>query len=92
MSTPLSPSPSVAVSEREDPSRSVMALIGEVIDLTGGFAVAVLPFVATAVPGIFLFLMAPVIAVAVLAAIPAALVALLLGPPYLAIKAIRGRS
>jgi hypothetical protein len=74
------------------PSRSIGTLIGEVVDLTGGFAVVTLPFVATMVPGLFLFVLLPVIAIALVAAIPALAGALLLGPPYLALKAIRGRS
>jgi hypothetical protein len=71
--------------------RSITALLGEALDLGAGFTVVALPFVATALPGIFLFLVLPVIALAVVAAIPALAGALLLGPPYLAFRALSRR-
>ena len=70
-----------------DASHTLSSLVGEVVDLTAGFSVMVLPFALTAIPGLVLFVLLPLAAIAALAAIPLALAA----PPYLLLRRIRAR-
>ena len=92
MRTSLHGSAAAATADRpDDPRPSLASLAGEVIDLSTGFGVLTLPLVLTAVPGIFLFLLLPAIALAAVAAIPAMIGGLLLGPPYIVLRLVRRR-
>jgi hypothetical protein len=65
------------------PTRRGSTAIEEVLDLTAGFGIILLPLFATSLAGVILFLVAPVVLVLVAAAIPVVLGALLLAPPFL---------
>ena len=66
-------------------------MLGEVIDLSGGLAVVLLPLCVTALPGILVFIIAPALLVLAVVAAPVALAAALVGPPYLLYRLVRRR-
>jgi hypothetical protein len=74
--------------DRNAADDSILSRLGEVIDLSAGFGVMVLPYTLIAVPGLVLFVVLPLAAVAALAAIPVMLAA----PPYLLVRRLRRRA
>jgi hypothetical protein len=81
-----SPQPS---SPTENPT--AIEQLGEIFDLGGGFVVAALPFLLTAVPGLALFFVFPALLLLAVAAVPILVLAILLGPPVLVWRLVRGR-
>jgi len=66
-------------------------MLEELIDLSAGFGVALLPVLLLAVPGIILFVVLPAILVLALAAPLAAIAAVIAAPPYLLARWLRRR-
>ncbi len=64
-------------------SPSLLAMAGEVLDLSAGLAIVLLPLWLTAVPGIILFLVLPAVLLLAVAAVPAIILAALAAPPVL---------
>jgi hypothetical protein len=64
-------------------------MVGQVLDLGVGLSILVLPLFLTAIPGVLLFLVAPVVLVLAAAAIPAVIAAAVVAPPYLLLRAVR---
>jgi hypothetical protein len=67
----------------QTPARRGSTPVEEVLDLSVGFGIILLPLFATSLAGVILFLIAPVVLVLLAAAIPVVLGAALLAPPYL---------
>ena len=63
----------------------------EVLDLSGGLGVALLPVLLLSVPGIILFVVLPAILLLALAAPLAVIGAVLAAPPYLLVRWLRRR-
>lgn len=82
--TPVSPPPTQR--HVRTPGRAVE----EIVDLTAGAVTVFLPFVIPAVPAIALVVV-PVVAAGAVVALAGALLALPLMPPYLLLRAVRGR-
>jgi asparagine N-glycosylation enzyme membrane subunit Stt3 len=70
---------------------SVSEMVGEVVDVGAGVGIILLPLFATALPGIILLLILPAVLLAAVAALPVVIGALLIGPPYLVVRALRRR-
>jgi hypothetical protein len=70
-----------------DPRPTLGELLWEVIDLTGGLTIILLPLFLLGLPGFVLFILAP----AALVLAPLALAGAVVAPPYLLIRAIRRR-
>jgi Flp pilus assembly protein TadB len=66
-------------------------MLEEVIDLSAGFGVALLPVLVLAVPGIILFVVLPAILLLALAAPLAVIGAVIAVPPYLVARRLRRR-
>jgi hypothetical protein len=66
-------------------------MLEELIDLSTGFGVALLPALLLAVPGIILFVVLPAILLLAVVAPLAAIAAVLAGPPYLLARWLRRR-
>ena len=73
------------------PAPTLLGMLGEVIDLSAGLTVMLLPLLTTALPGVVLLLVLPVALLALVVAVPAALVAAFLAPPYLLVRGVRRR-
>jgi hypothetical protein len=73
------------------PTPSFGDLLAEVMDLTGGLAIIVLPLFALSVPAIALFVLLPGILLLALAA-PFAVLGALLAAPYLLVRRVTRRS
>jgi hypothetical protein len=67
-------------------------MVEELIDLSVGFGVALLPALLLAIPGIILFVVLPAILLLALAAPLAVIGAIVAGPPYLLVRWLRSRS
>ena len=66
-------------------------MLEELIDLSAGLGVALLPLLLLAVPGIILFVVLPAILLLPLAVPLAAIGAVIAGPPYLVARRLRRR-
>jgi Flp pilus assembly protein TadB len=89
-SAPVSELP--AAVERALPGeRTPLEMLEDVIDLSIGLSVILMPLFLIAIPGVLLLLIAPVVLVGVVAAIPAVVAGVLLAPPYLLFRALRRR-
>jgi Flp pilus assembly protein TadB len=88
-STTATPRDDARTPQPSDPTFGEMLL--EVFDLSAGFAVALLPALLLALPGLILFFIAPAVLLLVLAAPLAVIAALLAGPPYLVVRWLRRR-
>jgi hypothetical protein len=74
------------------PSRATFGeMLEELIDLSAGIGVALLPLLLLAVPGIILFVVLPAILLLALAAPLAAIGAVIAAPPYLVSRWLRRR-
>jgi Flp pilus assembly protein TadB len=77
------------MSDPHPPQPSLAEMLGEVIDLTAGLAVVLLPLFTIAIPGVLLILVLPVVLLLVAAAVPALVVGAVLAPPILVVRAVR---
>jgi Flp pilus assembly protein TadB len=66
-------------------------MFAEILDLSAGMSIMLLPLLATALPGVLLLLILPAVLLVVAAALPVAVVGALLAPPYLLVRAVRRR-
>lgn len=66
-------------------------ILGEVMDLGAGLVVGLMPLFLLTVPAVVLFVMLPAILLLVLAVPLAVAGAVLVGPPYLVVRARRRR-
>jgi hypothetical protein len=66
-------------------------MLAEILDLSAGVGVMLLPLLTIAIPGVLLFFILPVVLLAVVAAVPAAIAAALLAPPFLFVRLVRRR-
>jgi Flp pilus assembly protein TadB len=64
-------------------------MLGDVINLSAGLGVMLLPLLVTALPGVVLFVLAPAFLLLVLAAIPVAIAGALIAPAYLLVRSVR---
>ena len=69
----------------------LLQMIEEVVDLTAGLGILLLPLLATALPGVILFLVLPAALLLAVAAAPVALTAAVAAPPYLLVRSVRRR-
>jgi hypothetical protein len=77
---------------RKDRNPSLLEMLGEVVNLSAGFFVAVLPVMLITLPGVFLLLILPALLLAVAALLPALVLGVLVAPPVLLVRAWRRRS
>jgi hypothetical protein len=74
------------------PDRPTLAeIVEELVDLTAGLGVMLLPLLILAVPGIILFVVLPGLLLLAVAAPVAVLGAVILAPPYLIVRFFRRR-
>lgn len=66
-------------------------MIEEVVDVTAGLGILLLPLLATALPGVILFLVLPAVLLLAVAAAPVALFAAVAVPAYLLVRSVRRR-
>ena len=71
-----------------DRNPSLLELVGEVVNLSAGLVVSLLPLMVITLPGVFLILILPLLLLFLVAVIPALLVGVLLAP-FLAVRALR---
>ena len=67
-------------------------MLGEVVELSAGLGIILLPLLAIALPGVILMLILPAIFLLAAAALPLVLAGALLAPPYLVVHAVRRRA
>ena len=77
------------MSDHRPPQPSFAEMLGDVLNLTGGLAVVLLPLWIIAIPGVILFLVLPVVLLLVVAAVPALVVVAIAAPPVLLVRAVR---
>jgi hypothetical protein len=77
--------------DRSDDRPTLAEMLGQVVDLSAGLGILLLPLLATALPGVILLLVLPAILLAGAVAVPLAIAAALLAPPYLLVRAARRR-
>jgi hypothetical protein len=71
-----------------DPARPTLGeMLWEVVDLSSGLTIILLPLLLLGLPGLILFILAP----AALLLAPVALAGAVAAPPYLLVRAIRRR-
>jgi Flp pilus assembly protein TadB len=75
----------------QPPQPTFGEMLGEVIDLSAGLGVALLPLLVLSVPAIVLFVVLPAILLLALAAPLALIGAVIAVPPYLVARALRRR-
>jgi Flp pilus assembly protein TadB len=80
---------------RNDPHHDdgprVAGMLGEIIDLSAGLGIILLPLFTIAIPGVLLMLVLPAVLLALVAAAPLVIAGALLGPPYLLVRLLRRR-
>ena len=69
----------------------VLQMMEEVVDLTAGLGVMLLPLLAISLPGVLLFFVLPGVLLAAVAAVMGALFAAMALPPYLLVRTVRRR-
>ena len=74
---------------RPEPSQTTGEMLWEVVDLTGGAAVMLLPLLLLAVPGIAAFIVLPAIVLLAVAAAPVIVAGAVVVPAYLLVRAVR---
>jgi Flp pilus assembly protein TadB len=75
----------------QPPHSTLGEMLEELIDLSAGIGVALMPLLLLAVPGIILFVVLPAILLLALAAPLAAIGAVIAAPPYLVARLVRRR-
>jgi Flp pilus assembly protein TadB len=79
---------------REQPDNqgpSLMEVLGELVNLSAGVGIILLPLFTIAIPGVLLMLVLPALLLALVAAAPVAIAGALLAPPYLLFRLLRRR-
>jgi len=76
---------------RADPSQTTGEMLWDVVDLTSGAVVMLLPLLLLAVPGVVLFVVLPALVLLAVAAAPVILAGAIAVPSYLLVRAIRRR-
>jgi hypothetical protein len=66
-------------------------MLGEVVNLSAGLAVLLLPLMITALPGVVLLLVLPAVLLLAIAVVPALVVGAVLAPPVLLVRYLRRR-
>jgi membrane protein implicated in regulation of membrane protease activity len=74
-----------------EPGQTAGEMLWEVVDLTGGAAVMLLPLLLLAVPGIAAFVVLPAIVLFAVAAAPVIVAGAVVIPAYLLVRAVRPR-
>jgi Flp pilus assembly protein TadB len=77
--------------DRSDDRPTLAELLGQVVELSAGLGILLLPLLATALPGVILMLVLPAVLLIGAAAAPVAIAVALLAPPYLLARAVRRR-
>ena len=77
------------MSNHHPPQPSFAEMLGDVVDLTGGLAVVLLPLWVIAIPGVVLLLILPAVLLLAVVAVPALLVGAVVAPPLLLVRALR---
>jgi Flp pilus assembly protein TadB len=77
--------------DHSDDRPTLTEMLGEVIDLSAGLGILLLPLLVTALPGVILFLLLPAVLLIGAVAAPVAIAAMLFAPPYLLVRATRRR-
>jgi hypothetical protein len=75
-----------------DRNPSLLEMLGEVVNLSAGLFVALMPLMIITLPGVFLILLLPAMLLLVVAVLPALLLGALLAPPVLLVRWLRQRS
>lgn len=70
---------------------TIVGMLEEVLDLSAGLGILLLPLLITAVPGVLLMLLVPAVLLLAAAAVPVAIVGAILAPPYLLVRSVRRR-
>src|SRR5919206_4283127 len=70
----------------EAEATTLLGMLAEVLDLSAGLTVMLLPLLTTALPGVVLLLVAPAALLALAVAVPATLTVALCAPPYLLVR------
>lgn len=70
---------------------TVGAMLAEVLDVSAGLGIVLLPLLVTALPGVVLLLLLPAVLLVAAVAIPVAAAAAILAPPYLLVRSLRRR-
>jgi Flp pilus assembly protein TadB len=77
--------------DRSDDRPTLGELLGQVVDLSAGLGILLLPLLATALPGVILMLVLPAVLLVGAVAVPVAIAVALLAPPYLLARSVRRR-
>ena len=78
-----------APTARQAPERPTpLAMVEEVVDLSVGLGILLLPLVLTAVPGLILFFALPAVLLLAVTAVPAIVLGAIVAPPYLLVRSI----
>jgi Flp pilus assembly protein TadB len=64
-------------------------IVWETLDLAAGLGIVLLPLLLTALPGIILLLVLPVLLLGLVAAAPVVIAGAILAPPYLLLRSLR---
>jgi hypothetical protein len=62
--------------------------VAEALDVTAGVGILLLPLLTIALPGVILFLVVPVAALALAASVPVLVAGAILVPPYLVVRVV----
>jgi membrane protein implicated in regulation of membrane protease activity len=81
----------VPPTQRPESGQTAGEMLWEVVDLTGGAAVMLLPLLLLAVPGIAAFIVLPAIVLLAVAAAPVIVAGAVVVPAYLLVRAVRVR-
>jgi Flp pilus assembly protein TadB len=77
------------MSDHHPPQPSFAEMLGEIVNLTAGLAIVLLPLWIIAIPGVILILVLPAVLLLVAVAVPALVVGAVLAPPFLVVRAVR---
>jgi hypothetical protein len=66
-------------------------MLGELVDLSAGLSVLLMPLLIIALPGVILMLILPAVLLVAAVAVPGAVAAVVLAPPYLLARFVRRR-
>jgi hypothetical protein len=67
----------------------VLEAVGEIVDLSAGLGIILLPLFTIAIPGVILLLILPAVLLAAVAAAPLVIAAVFLMPPILLVRTFR---
>jgi hypothetical protein len=77
--------------DHHDDGPRVAGMLGEIIDLSAGLGIILLPLFTIALPGVLLMLILPAVLLAAVAAAPLVIAGAILAPPILLARRIRRR-